>query len=76
MYLHLGQNSNSEIREIIGIFDLSTCRSPLFSTLPQKIKKNKIKSGILTRTSLVPSVIASTTLYKRCGDINELLHEA
>ena len=75
MYLHLGHNRNAEINEIIGIFDLRTCHSPLFQPLTLIEKKRKDKSYVLTKTELLASSIASNTLYKRCGDIHELLWE-
>lgn len=75
MYLHLGHNKNAEINEIIGIFDLRTCHSPLFQPLAMIEKKRKDKSYVLTKTKLLTSSIASNTLYKRCGDIHELLWE-
>lgn len=75
MYLHLGHNNNTEIREIIGIFDLTTCQSSLFKNLLPSKKKPKIKSCVLTSNQILPSSIASTTLFKRCEDVNELIRE-
>jgi len=75
MYLHLGHNNNTEIREIIGIFDLATCQSPLFIGLLPAKRKSKNKSCVLTSNQILPSSIASTTLFKRCGDVNELIRE-
>ncbi len=75
MYLHLGHNNNTEIREIIGIFDLSTCQSPLFTGLLPLKRKSKNKSCVLTSDQVIASSIASTTLYKRCADVNELIRE-
>ncbi len=79
MYLHLGQNTTVNAKDIIGIFDLdtSTVKEQTRKFLTEAEKENKVmtisedlpKSFILCKkknvTKIFISPLATTTLIKR-----------
>lgn len=63
MYLHIGNNRNIRMREIVGIFDLDTAS---VSHITKKYLKEREKAGL---TDFTPDQIPKSFLLTRDGKI-------